>query len=138
MLVHLDLTRPVNTKLAKSLEASRDAKDRLLDRRNKGKRGSNESEIPSLEQLLKLKENAVNPLSFQCEFARLTQLFQRPLQIKYCAVRPSAEDHKLLSQDAEEKSKLLTEDGEILGGQDAVQPESSHFPAEDLLGGDRA
>ena len=64
MLVHLDLTRAVNAKLVKSLETSRDAKDKLRERRNKGKRGSGESAIPTLEQLLKIKENAVNPLSF--------------------------------------------------------------------------
>ena len=103
MLVHLDLTKSVQAKLAKSLETSRDAKDKLHERRNKGKRGSNEPEIPTLMQLLRMKENAVNPLNFQCEFARLTQLFQRPLQIKYCAIRPSAEDQKLLSQNTDEK-----------------------------------
>ena len=30
-----------------------------------------------------MKENDVNPLTFNCEFSRLTRLFQRPLQMKY-------------------------------------------------------
>ena len=53
------------------------------------KRGNKQDSIvdsvPDMEEVLKMKESAVMPLNYSCEFSRLTQLFGRALQIKYYA-----------------------------------------------------
>jgi len=93
ILGHLDLTRwlePVEGgKLFKNLDTCQKTRDkigniRVAANRHKAAKDNTES-VPSLRELLKMKENNVNPLNYSCDFSRLTQLFQRPLQIKYYA-----------------------------------------------------
>ena len=46
--------------------------------------------VPSLHELVDMRQKEINPLSYNCDFNRLTQLFQRPLQIKYHAKKEAA------------------------------------------------
>ena len=75
--------------------------------------------VPSLRELLKMKENSVNPLNYSCEFIRLTQLFQRPLLIKYYAKKPQPQQTDAVGKADKvqvETAKFMTEDGEFLEG----------------------
>lgn len=88
--------------------------------------------VPSLSELMRMKENQVNPLNYNCEFSRLTTLFQRPLQIKYYAkkpVKPEGADASSAANKQAEAAKYVTEDGDIL---EDMMPE----PAADQPGGD--
>lgn len=80
IMKHLDLTKrmepPQGGKLYKNVQTCRAAKKKVT---------KDQETVPSLRELLKMKENSVNPLNYSCDFSRLTQLFQRPLQIKYYA-----------------------------------------------------
>ena len=96
----MDLTKPLTGaqggKLLKNLEMCQTAKDKIGNMRavaNKRKAAGNTDSIPTLKELLRMKETAVNPLNYNCDFSRLTQLFQRPLQIKYYA-KKQADDVK--------------------------------------------
>jgi len=89
ILAHLDISKPLEKsqkgKLVQNLELCLSAKLQVGNLREAAvkQKKKNSDSVPSLIDLLRLKEKEVNPLTYNCDFSRLTQLFQRPLQIKY-------------------------------------------------------
>lgn len=71
-----------------------------------------------MRQLLRMKEQAVNPLNYSCEFSRLTQLFQRPLQIKYYVQKKdgagSANAVKQNDGMQDEQAQYMNEEGDMI------------------------
>jgi len=45
---------------------------------------------PGLDETIKMKDNHVKPLSYNISLQRLTQLFGRPLQMKYYNTKQNA------------------------------------------------
>ena len=88
-MTHLDLTKPLEKahkgKLMLNLEMAKAAQNRIGNVRQAAAKKNQAEVVPTIEELLTMKEKEVNPLTYHCDFGRLTQLFQRPLQIKYYA-----------------------------------------------------
>lgn len=86
-----------------------------------------------------MKESQVNPLNYNCEFSRLTTLFQRPLQIKYYAKKPAKEegaDANDKNNKKAEATKYVTEDGDIL--EDMIPEPAADQPGDEGLMDDGA
>ena len=95
-----------------------------------------ETVVPTLKELLKMKEKCVNPLSYNFDFSRLTQLFQRPLQIKYYEKKPPKNAQQRSADGQREAPKYMTEDGEILEGNFGQEDNQEMDPQEaDQLNG---
>lgn len=75
---HLDLTKPLEEsqkgKLLKNLELAMAASRSLGAVRSAAamQKKREAEEVPSLRELLTMKEKEVNPLTYNCDFARLT------------------------------------------------------------------
>ena len=95
-----------------------------------------------------MKENDVNPLTFNCEFSRLTRLFQRPLQMKYYTKKEGQGDSgqvqgpkKEAAEDPDrpDQPQFINEEGDFLEGQnddlgDAGAPDDG-FQQEEMMNG---
>ncbi len=97
ILAHLDLTKTLEIgkkgKLLQNLENCRSAQQRIGSARALAARNAKKSveTVPSIKELFKVNEKEVNPLTYRCDFSRLTQLFQRSLVIKYYAKKQEAD-----------------------------------------------
>jgi uncharacterized protein YgiB involved in biofilm formation len=77
IFAHLNLTKKLELgqggKLLKNLDTCRKANEKLANARAAINRAKETNEtVPSLRELLKMKESCVNPLNYSCEFSRLT------------------------------------------------------------------
>ena len=66
----------------------------------------------TLPEVLKMKEEEVNALSYNCDFNRLTQLFGRALQLKYYK---KANKREGVDGQQRTQSKYVNEEGDFLG-----------------------
>lgn len=64
----------------------------------------------TFQQLMCEKDHNAKPMNYQCDIRRLTQLFNRPLQMKYFAKVQPDEKPKVHQQ------TLLNEEGELVNG----------------------
>ena len=76
-------------------------------------------EKSTLIELLRYRENNVNALNYNCDFKRLTQLFNRALQIKYYkAKKQETSSGEIQKGSQESKQHFMNEEGDMLEGHD--------------------
>ena len=76
----------------------------------------------SLADVFKLKEEEVNALNYNCDFNRLTQLFSRPLILKYVK-----EQHDV-TQNKPKKDEIVNDQGDFL---DDLLGADNNLPIDD-------
>ena len=66
-----------------------------------------------MDETIKMKDANVKPLSYNFDLKRLTQLFGRPLQMKYYNIQQNP-IQAIKKVKAEEPERIINEEGEII------------------------
>lgn len=68
---------------------------------------------PTLSEVLSMKDANAKPLSYNVDLKRITQLFGRPLQMKYYIVRPPKKP-TTANVETKQRMQIINEEGEII------------------------